>query len=215
MATFRRTPSTTPPRKRTACNEGRIAELEDKLSRAEIIDVSKLTGSKTIKFGATVTPDAVDLRRAGQFVDDEGLEAAEVGGDALQDEVDVAREHVALANDVPAHDLRLERTQPGIALARQPNHGEGGDVEVERLLVDQRPVASMMPASSSARTRRTGRRRDADTACQFDIGHAPVGLKLLQDLPVDGVEVRFHVGLAAVLWVPLSPSGNMAPSILA
>ncbi|SHO60225.1 transcription elongation factor GreA [Pseudoxanthobacter soli DSM 19599] len=35
-------------------NEGRIAELEDKLSRAEIIDVSKLSGS-TIKFGATVT----------------------------------------------------------------------------------------------------------------------------------------------------------------
>ncbi|HZP21275.1 MAG TPA: transcription elongation factor GreA [Bauldia sp.] len=36
-------------------NEGRIAELEDKLSRAEIIDVSKLVGSKTIKFGASVT----------------------------------------------------------------------------------------------------------------------------------------------------------------
>jgi transcription elongation factor GreA len=36
-------------------NEGRIAELEDKLSRAEVIDVSKLIGSKTIKFGATVT----------------------------------------------------------------------------------------------------------------------------------------------------------------
>ena len=35
-------------------NEGRIAELEDKLSRAEIIDVSKLSGS-TVKFGATVT----------------------------------------------------------------------------------------------------------------------------------------------------------------
>jgi transcription elongation factor GreA len=34
-------------------NEGRIAELEDKLSRAEIIDVTKLSGS-TIKFGATV-----------------------------------------------------------------------------------------------------------------------------------------------------------------
>jgi transcription elongation factor GreA len=34
-------------------NEGRIAELEDKLSRAEIIDVAKLSGS-TIKFGATV-----------------------------------------------------------------------------------------------------------------------------------------------------------------
>ena len=35
-------------------NEGRIAELEDKISRAEIIDVSKL-GGETIKFGATVT----------------------------------------------------------------------------------------------------------------------------------------------------------------
>ena len=35
-------------------NEGRIAELEDKLGRAEIIDVAKLTGTK-VKFGATVT----------------------------------------------------------------------------------------------------------------------------------------------------------------
>ncbi|WP_036259713.1 transcription elongation factor GreA [Methylocapsa aurea] len=35
-------------------NEGRIAELEDKLSRAEVIDVSKLSGT-TIMFGATVT----------------------------------------------------------------------------------------------------------------------------------------------------------------
>jgi len=35
-------------------NEGRIAELEDKIARADIIDVSKLSGD-TIKFGATVT----------------------------------------------------------------------------------------------------------------------------------------------------------------
>ena len=35
-------------------NETRIAELEDKLARAEVIDVSKLSGD-TIKFGATVT----------------------------------------------------------------------------------------------------------------------------------------------------------------
>src|SRR3984885_7660484 len=35
-------------------NEGQIAELEDKLARAEVIDVSKLSG-ETIKFGATVT----------------------------------------------------------------------------------------------------------------------------------------------------------------
>jgi len=36
-------------------NEGRIVELEDKLQRAEVIDVSKLSGSSTVKFGATVT----------------------------------------------------------------------------------------------------------------------------------------------------------------
>jgi len=35
-------------------NEGRIVEIEDMLQRAEVIDVSKLSGS-TVKFGATVT----------------------------------------------------------------------------------------------------------------------------------------------------------------
>lgn len=34
--------------------EGRIQELEDVISRAEVIDVSKLSGS-SVKFGATVT----------------------------------------------------------------------------------------------------------------------------------------------------------------
>ena len=35
-------------------NEARIAELENRLARAEVIDVSKLSGD-IIKFGATVT----------------------------------------------------------------------------------------------------------------------------------------------------------------
>ena len=34
--------------------EGRVAELEDKLARADVIDTSKLTGT-TVRFGATVT----------------------------------------------------------------------------------------------------------------------------------------------------------------
>ena len=34
-------------------NEGRIAELEDKLARADVVDVARLSGD-TVKFGATV-----------------------------------------------------------------------------------------------------------------------------------------------------------------
>src|SRR5438552_14771882 len=34
--------------------EARVAELEDKISRADVIDVSKLSGA-TVKFGARVT----------------------------------------------------------------------------------------------------------------------------------------------------------------
>jgi transcription elongation factor GreA len=50
-------------------NEGRIAEIEDKLARAEIIDVSKLSGD-TIKFGATVTlvDEDTDEKRVWQIV---------------------------------------------------------------------------------------------------------------------------------------------------
>src|SRR3954452_4848287 len=50
-------------------NEGRIAELEDRLARAEVIDVSQLSGA-TIKFGATVTlvDEDTDERKVWQIV---------------------------------------------------------------------------------------------------------------------------------------------------
>lgn len=41
-------------RERQSFIEGRVLELEDKIARAEVIDVSKLSG-KVVKFGATVT----------------------------------------------------------------------------------------------------------------------------------------------------------------
>jgi transcription elongation factor GreA len=40
-------------------NEARVGDLEDKLSRAEVIDTSKLSGT-TVKFGATVTLEDED-----------------------------------------------------------------------------------------------------------------------------------------------------------
>jgi transcription elongation factor GreA len=41
-------------RERQGFIEGRLAELEDKLARAEVIDISRLSGS-VVRFGATVT----------------------------------------------------------------------------------------------------------------------------------------------------------------
>jgi transcription elongation factor GreA len=47
-------------------NEGRIVELEDLLQRAEVIDVSKLSGA-TVKFGATVTVLDEDTEKEKTF----------------------------------------------------------------------------------------------------------------------------------------------------
>ncbi len=57
-------------------NEGRIAELEDKISRADIIDVSKLSG-ETVKFGATVTlvDEDTEEEKVWQIVGDNEADA--------------------------------------------------------------------------------------------------------------------------------------------
>src|SRR5437763_14767255 len=61
-------------------NEGRIAELEDKLARAEVIDVSKLSGD-TIKFGATVTLiDGDTEKKQGWQMEGEPEAGARQGG---------------------------------------------------------------------------------------------------------------------------------------
>lgn len=59
-------------------NEGRIAELEDKLARADVIDVSKLSGD-TIKFGATVTlvDEDTDKKMVWQIVGEPEANAKE------------------------------------------------------------------------------------------------------------------------------------------
>ncbi len=56
-------------RERQAFVEGRVADIEDIIRRAEVIDVGKLSGS-TAKFGATVTisDEATEEERTFQIV---------------------------------------------------------------------------------------------------------------------------------------------------
>ena len=46
--------------------EGQIAEIEDKMARAQVIDVSKLSGSQ-VKFGATVSVIDEDTEEAARY----------------------------------------------------------------------------------------------------------------------------------------------------
>lgn len=47
-------------------NEARVGDLEDRLSRAEVIDTSKLSGT-TVKFGATVTLEDEDTNETVKY----------------------------------------------------------------------------------------------------------------------------------------------------
>jgi transcription elongation factor GreA len=46
--------------------EGRIAEIEDKIARAQIIDISKLSGAQ-VKFGATVSVVDEDTEESARY----------------------------------------------------------------------------------------------------------------------------------------------------
>ena len=76
-------------RERQSFVEGRVRELEDKMSRAEVIDVSKLSG-KQIKFGATVTlaDEETDEKKTYQLV---GADEADVNNGRLSITSPVAR----------------------------------------------------------------------------------------------------------------------------
>ena len=68
-------------RERQSFIEGRVAEIEDKIRRAEVIDVSKLSG-KEVKFGATVRLEDEDTgeKSTYQIV---GVDEADIGNGLL------------------------------------------------------------------------------------------------------------------------------------
>lgn len=72
-------------KERQSLIEGRVAELEDKLARAQVIDVSRLSGS-IVKFGATVT------------VLDEDTESKSVYKIVGEDEADVRAKKISISS---------------------------------------------------------------------------------------------------------------------
>jgi transcription elongation factor GreA len=72
-------------RERQSFIEGRVLELEDKIARAEVIDVSKLSG-KVVKFGATVT------------LEDEESEEKVVYQIVGEDEADIAQRRLSVTS---------------------------------------------------------------------------------------------------------------------
>jgi len=67
--------------------EGRVAELEDKLSRADVIDTSKLKGT-TVKFGATVKVTDEDTGESFTY---------KIVG---EDEADVAKKKISISSPI-------------------------------------------------------------------------------------------------------------------
>src|SRR4029450_6090417 len=102
-----------------AHNEGRIAELEDKLARAEVIDVSKLSGD-TVKFGATVT------------VVDEDTEKKQVWQIVGEPEADAKKGKISITSPLAraligkAKGASVEVVTPGGAKASEVKKVEGG-----------------------------------------------------------------------------------------
>jgi len=76
-------------RERQSFIEGRVREIEDKLGRAQVIDVDKLSG-ETVKFGATITlaDEDTDEEVTYQLV---GVDEADVAEGRLSITAPIAR----------------------------------------------------------------------------------------------------------------------------
>jgi transcription elongation factor GreA len=107
---------------RQAFIEGRIKELEDKLARAEIVDLSKVSGEKIV-FGATVT-----------LQDEDGVKLVyQIVGD---DEADIKRQKISISS--PIARALVGREVGDMATVRGP---KGGEREYEILRIEYKDEA--------------------------------------------------------------------------
>ena len=96
--------------------ESRIAEIEDRMARAQIIDVSKLSGAQ-VKFGATVSVVDEDTEEKARY---------QIVG---EDEIDLTRGRVSWRS--PIGRILLKKQVGDTVLLRRPS----GEVELTILEV--------------------------------------------------------------------------------
>ena len=99
--------------------EGRVAELEDKIARAEVIDVSKLSG-KQVKFGATITvvDEDTDEKNSYQIV---GPDEADVGAKRLSITSPLAR---AVIGKKVGDTVEVRRRAQHAVVRDEPRHAD-------------------------------------------------------------------------------------------
>jgi transcription elongation factor GreA len=90
-------------RERQSFIEGRVRDIEDKISRSEVIDVSKLSGD-TVKFGAQVSlvDEDTEVETAYQIV---GVDEADISQGLLSVSAPLAR---ALINKVVGDSVTVD-----------------------------------------------------------------------------------------------------------
>jgi transcription elongation factor GreA len=93
--------------------EGRVLELEDKLSRAQVIDVSKLSG-KVVKFGATVTVIDEDTDQTSKY---------QIVGDL---EADFAKGRISISS--PLARALIGKTNGDTAEVNTPSGGRSYEI---------------------------------------------------------------------------------------
>lgn len=134
-------------------------------------------------------PHRVYLLIGGELLYDEVLEAGEVFGDAVEQEVAVAGDHPGLADHRPFAGRGGEGLEVGFRLVLEADHAEGDEVVAERGSVQHRRVAlDDARLLQLAHAAKAGRGGNAGPGGQLHIGHPAIGLQFLQDADVDGVE---------------------------
>ena len=110
-------------------------------------------------------------------------------GDDLQDEIDLAVEHVAFADLRQGGDMVFKGAQIGFGLALQADHGEHGDAIAQRHRI-QIGVIALDDAIffQRAHAAQAGRGGEASPSGKIDVGDAAFGLQMTQDHAIDIVD---------------------------